>query len=91
MTKFRTTNKKQLAARVLCTLLLGTCLAGGYSESVAWGAATVEGSGTVYFYGGSIAGVGSEGTAWGYGTEASADEATAWGNSTVAEGVEATA
>ena len=31
------TNKKMLAARVLCTLLLGTYLVGGYGEPVAWG------------------------------------------------------
>ena len=36
MTKRRT--KKYLAARVLCTLLLGTYLVGGYGEPVAWGA-----------------------------------------------------
>ena len=38
MANFRTTNKKQLAARVLCGLLLSTYLTGVYSLPVAWGA-----------------------------------------------------
>ena len=46
-------NKKMLAARVLCTLLLGTYLVGGYGEPVAWGAdnvgtAKVAGTGNTF-------------------------------------------
>ena len=44
MANFRTTNKKQLAARVLCGLLLSTYLTGAYSLPVAWGEVTGNGT-----------------------------------------------
>ena len=44
MANFRTTNKKQLAARVLCGLLLSTYLTGAYSLPVAWGAPDGDGA-----------------------------------------------
>ena len=66
--------QKATAARILCTLLLGTYLTGGYGEKVAWGAPgtiaddlNIKGSGTVYFYGESISAgdVNPKATAWG--------------------------
>ena len=84
MTKRRT--KKYLAARVLCTLLLGTYLVGGYGEPVAWGAGipaaqiyeddgTEDPSGSVSGNSGKVA------SAWGVGATASGNGATAWGGS----------
>ena len=88
MAKLRTTNKKQLAARVLCGLLLSTYLTGAYSLPVAWGAPDGDGA-TMQGY--NITASGDEATAWGVGAEASGDRATAWGVDTVAEGWNATA
>ena len=73
MTKRRT--KKYLAARVLCTLLLGTYLVGGYGEPVAWGAdnAAIHGEDVTIDPGATAA------SAWGVGTTASGDYSTAFG------------
>ncbi|MBR6299089.1 MAG: hypothetical protein IKR34_07560, partial [Candidatus Gastranaerophilales bacterium] len=86
MTKRRT--KKYLAARVLCTLLLGTYLVGGYGEPVAWGA---DNEGTA-----KVAGVendfhGIVASAWGAGTKAYGRNSTSFGANTVADGHGATA
>ena len=82
------TNKKMLAARVLCTLLLGTYLVGGYGEPVAWGA---DNEGTA-----KVAGVkndfhGTDASAWGAGTKAYGRSSTSFGANTVAGGHGATA
>ncbi len=77
-----------LAARVLCTLLLGTYLVGGYGEPVAWGA---DNEGTA-----KVAGVendfhGIVASAWGAGTKAYGRNSTSFGANTVADGHGATA
>ena len=91
MTKRRT--KKYLAARIICSLVLGAYLVGGHSSPVAWGAPTVDGTGTVYLYGFGIDATqrDSTGTAWGYKSTASGPVATAWGNGTTASGEGSTA
>ena len=90
MTNFRTTNKKQLAARVLCGLLLSTYLTGAYSLPVAWGAdnegtAKVSGSGNVF--GTAVINV----SAWGSNTKAERNNATAFGFQAWATGDDSTA
>ena len=86
MSKRGKCRKKQLAARILCTLLLGTYLTGGYGEKVAWGAPgtiaddlNIKGSGTVYFYGESISAgdVNPKATAWGNNAKAYGQYSTA--------------
>ena len=64
-----------MAARVLCTLLLGTYLVGGYGEPVAWGAdnAAIHGEDVTIDPGATAA------SAWGVGTTASGDYSTAFG------------
>ena len=76
------TNKKMLAARVLCTLLLGTYLVGGYGEPVAWGAdnAAIHGEDVTIDSGVTAA------SAWGMGAKAKGDASTAFGWSTEASG-----
>ena len=101
MENFRTTNKKQLAARVLCTLLLGTYLVGGYGEPVAWGASATNASVNVSedtssnassAWGENTTASSKRATAWGYYTEAKGGTgSTAWGSYTVASGIDATA
>ena len=86
MTKRRT--KKYLAARVLCTLLLGTYLVGGYGEPVAWGAnneGTAKVAGVENDFHGIVA------SAWGAGTKAYGRNSTSFGANTVADGHGATA
>ena len=84
MANFRTTNKKQLAARVLCCLLLGTYLTGMYSLPV-HAAASVNGNDKITVKSGIYA------SAWGYGSDdyyvtATGQAATAFGWGTKAEG-----
>ena len=76
MAKFRTINKKQLTARVLCGLLLSTYLTGAYSLPVAWGASATNASVNV-----TDNSSGNASSAWGKGTEASGDGSTAFGYS----------
>ena len=98
------TNKKMLAARVLCTLLLGTYLAGGYQPPVRAAALNVYGNTNITVDSGSFAsawGYGSEdfkviatgfaSTAFGWGTKAEALASTAWGQITSAYGGGSTA
>ena len=94
MANFRTTNKKQLAARVLCGLLLSTYLTGGFGQTAfadptgdgRIDGATIQGSGVT------VSGNGeTTASAWGTITTASGDEATAWGYRTTASGENATA
>ena len=87
MANFRTTNKKQLAARVLCGLLLSTYLTGAYNLPVAWGHPDGDGA---KIQGNSVTASGTESSAWGYKTPASGEDATAWGIWTTAGGFNAT-
>jgi hypothetical protein len=91
------TNKNMLAARVLCTLLLGTYLVGGYGEPVAWGGPMIQGP-TADATGSITASAWGDGkasevysTAWGVKTIASGDTSTAFGGNTIASGTNATA
>ena len=97
MAKLRTTNKKQLAARVLCGLLLSTYLTGAYSLPVAWGApagdgATIQGIGVsasvtadaASAWGSGTTADGDYSTAFGFGTKAKSEGSTAWGYYTIA-------
>ena len=84
MAKFRTINKKQLTARVLCGLLLSTYLTGAYSLPV-HAAASVNGNDKITVKSGIYA------SAWGYGSDdyyvtATGQAATAFGWGTKAEG-----
>ena len=81
------TNKKMLAARILCTLLLGTYLTGGYGEPVAWGAdnAAIHGEDVTIDPGATAA------SAWGVGAKASHNYSTAFGSYTKASGLNSTA
>ena len=72
MVKLRTINKKQLAARVLCALLLGTYLTGAYSQPVARGASAASASVNT-------TGTDDAASAWGFRTTANGSGATAWG------------
>ena len=93
MANFRTTNKKQLAARVLCGLLLSTYLTGAYSMPVAWGGGNPATH--IYEDDGGIASVNADGTvvasAWGTGTTALGKESTAFGIYSTANGNYSTA
>ena len=86
MANFRTTNKKQLAARVLCTLLLGAYLVGGYGEPVAWGASATKASVNV-----TEDSSGDASSAWGDSTTASGNASTAFGIYSTADGNYSTA
>ena len=66
--------RKLLAARVLCGLLLGAYLTGGYSMPAAWGATATNASVNV-----TEDSSGNASSAWGYITTASGNGATAWG------------
>ena len=84
-----------LAARVLCTLLLGTYLVGGYSEPVAWGAPSGNGA-TIQARSGYVDATGTYASAWGVGdgdshVTASGYGSTAFGMATTASGSYATA
>lgn len=86
MAKFRTTNKKYLAARIICSLVLGAYLVGGYSSPVAWGAGIpaaqiYEDNGTEDPLGRVSGNSGKVASAWGVGATASGNGATAWGGS----------
>ena len=88
-------NKKMLTARVLCTLLLGTYLVGGYSEPVAWGAPSGNGA-TIQARSGYVDATGTYASAWGVGdgdshVTASGYGSTAFGMATTASGSYATA
>ena len=90
MANFRTTNKKQLTARVLCALLLGTYLTGGYQPPVRAAALNVYGNTNITVDSGKFA------SAWGFGfgdfkVIATGQTATAWGNKSVASGDYSTA
>ena len=67
--------RKFLAARVLCGLLLGAYLTAGYCLPVVWGADNAEIHGKDV----NIAPEATAASAWGYSTVASGDYATAWG------------
>ena len=79
MANFRTTNKKQLAARVLCGLLLSTYLTGVYSLPVAWGAPDGNGA---KIQGNSVTASGTASSAWGYYAKAYGNYTTAFGSGT---------
>ena len=76
MANFRTTNKKQLAARVLCGLLLGMYFVGGYGQPVAWSASANNASVNI-----TEDTSGNASSAWGKGTEATDNGSTAFGYS----------
>ena len=91
-----------LAARVLCTLLLGTYLTGGYGEQVAWGASAEstqifedgahgDKSKVASAWGSNTTANDTDSTAFGANTKASGEYSTAFGNGTVASGSIATA
>ena len=91
-----------LAARVLCTLLLGTYLTGGYGEQVAWGASAEstqifedgahgDKSKVASAWGSKTTANNTASTAFGANTNASGEYSTAFGNGTVASGSIATA
>ena len=83
MAKFWTTNKKRLAARVLCGLLLSTYLTGAYSLPVAWGAPDGDGA---KIQGNSVNASGTESSAWGHFGKATGDYSMAFGEFTEALG-----
>ena len=80
--------RKLLAARIVCALLLGSYLTGGYCMPVAWGA---DNEGSAKVAGTSNITNGTNASAWGDGTTASGVDATAFGKGTAAEGLYATA
>ena len=91
-----------LAARVLCTLLLGTFFVGGYGEKVAWGASAEstqifedgahgDKSKVASAWGSNTTANNTASTAFGANTNASGEYSTAFGNGTVASGSIATA
>ena len=90
--------KGSRASRVLCTVLLGACLA-GVGQPAAWGATatnasvnTTESSGNASSaWGKNTSATGASSTAWGNSTTASGEASTAFGRYTTASGVEATA
>ena len=86
MENFRTTNKKQLAARVLCGLLLGMYFVGGYGQPVAWSASANNASVNV-----TEDSSGDASSAWGDSTTASGIASTAFGIGTLARGDYSTA
>ncbi|MBO5587135.1 MAG: hypothetical protein J5899_00245, partial [Acidaminococcaceae bacterium] len=86
MTKRRT--KKYLAARIVCSLVLGAYLVGGYCEPVAWG--EPEGNGAK-IQGNSVTADATESSAWGHYAKASGKASTAWGTNTTASGIESSA
>ena len=59
MTKRRT--KKYLAARIVCSMVLGAYLVGGYSSPVAWGVPVGDGA---KIQGNSVNADGKESSAW---------------------------
>ena len=73
------------ASRVLCSVLLGACLA-GVGQPVAWGAEATNASVNV-----AESGSGDASSAWGNGTTATGVGATAFGHNTVANNKYATA
>ena len=86
MTKRRT--KKYLAARIICSLVLGAYLVGGHSSPVAWGSG-ISGDATIDGIQNFVDG--PETAAWGSTTEAHKQAATAFGCETIANGFAATA
>ena len=76
--------KGSRASRVLCTVLLGACLA-GVGQPAAWGATATNASVNV------TEGSSDASSAWGINTSATGASSTAWGNSTTASGMAATA
>ncbi len=76
--------KGSRASRVLCTVLLGACLA-GVGQPAAWGATATNASVNV------TEGSSDASSAWGINTSATGASSTAWGNSTTASGNGSTA
>ena len=79
--------KGSRASRVLCTVLLGACLA-GVGQPAAWGAPDGDGA---KIQGNSVTANATESSAWGHYAKATGEHATAWGNSTTASGEASTA